>query len=122
MHQVGKSHPIPLILGDLDAEAGLEEGQSPRRHDPIIDLAVGAAEAIGEVEEEASEGAEAEEGVDHGGADGGAGPVSGDRGEEHLKGEEGAGWEEIDQHRSLGKRFLDSLGHGSPLPAAVGRR
>lgn len=118
VHQVDEPHPVPLLLGHLHPEAGLEHGEAARRDEAVVELPVGGAEAVGEVEEEAGERAEAEEELDHARAHRGARSVARGRGKEELECEEGAGGEEIDQHRGLGEGLLHALRHGPPLPAA----
>lgn len=97
--EIGEADFESVVLRDMDVgEAGLEDGETGRSDDAVVELAVGALETVSEVEEEAGEGGEGEEEVDHHGADRRAVAFAGDGGEEHLEGEEGAGGEEVHQH------------------------
>lgn len=121
MDQVHEPHPEPLVLGHVHPQAGLEDREAPRGDEPVVDLPVRAAEAVGEVEEEAGEGAEAEQRLDHQRAHRGARAVAGSGGEQQLEGEKGAGGEEVDEHGGLGEGFL----HAScdcPLPTTAACR
>lgn len=87
MNEVGESNLVPVVLGDVDGGVALEHGEAVGSHEAVEHFPVGAAEAVGEVEEEAGERAEAEEDDDHGGADGGAVAFAVHAGEDHLEGE-----------------------------------
>lgn len=111
--EVAEADLVLVVLGDVNAEPGLEHCEPARGDEAVVDLAVGALEGVGEVEEEAGEAAEGEEGVDHVGGDGGALAVGVDRRQHHLEGEEGSGGEEVGKEGGFRERFLH---------AACGRR
>ena len=93
MDEVGEPDLKPVVF--RDGHSGLEDGEAPRGDEAIVDGTVGAVEAIGEVEEEAGEGTNQEEEVDHEGVNVGALAVLVYGGEDHLKSEEGSCGEEV---------------------------
>lgn len=118
--EVTEADLVLVVLGDFDAEAGLEDCEAAGGDETVVDLAVGALEGVGEVEEEAGEAAEGEEGVDHVGGDGGALAAGVDRRQHHLEGEEGSGGEEVGEEGGFGERFLHAARDGAALAAAGG--
>lgn len=122
VHKVRQTQLKPLVVWDVHVEARLEQGQPIWGDEAVVDLAVGTPEAVGEVEEEAGESAEAQKHVDHQGGDRGAIPVAVDRRQDHLESEERARREEVHEHRGLRKGFLDTLCDGSPFPARSRRQ
>lgn len=103
-------------------KARFEHGQAFRGDEAVVGGAVGTPKTVGEVEEEAGEGAEAEEDVDHQGVHVGAVARFGDCGKNHLEGQEGSGWEEVDEHGGLGEGLLDALCNGTSFSATFFRR
>ncbi|KAI8533991.1 hypothetical protein RHMOL_Rhmol10G0054200 [Rhododendron molle] len=94
-----RNHELVLVFFIFrQFDTGVERVQPPGRDEPIVDLLV-HAEAVREVEEEAGERAQGEQGGEHEGGDAvaraAAAAVEG--GDEGLEGEEGAGGEEVDE-------------------------
>ena len=63
MDEVGEPDLKPVVF--RDGHSGLEDGEAPRGDEAIVDGTIGAVEAVSEVEEEAGEGTNQEEEVDH---------------------------------------------------------
>lgn len=87
VHEVLEPNLVPVVLGNRHvSEPRLENRQSLGCDEAVVDVAVGAVETVGEVEEEAGEGAHDEEEVDHDDVDVCALSVLVDRRENHLEG------------------------------------
>ena len=95
MDEVGEPDLKPVVF--RDGHGGLEDGEAPRGDEAIVDGTIGAVEAVSEVEEEAGEGTNKEEEVDHEGVNVGALAVLVYGGEDHLKSEEGSCGEEVSE-------------------------
>ncbi|KAG5522113.1 hypothetical protein RHGRI_034343 [Rhododendron griersonianum] len=94
--EIRKPEPVPFLFRNLHFDTGLEHGQPVGGDEPVVDPPVRPTEAVREVEEEAGERAQGEQGGDHEGGDVGAGAAATvDGGDEGLEGEEGAGGEEV---------------------------
>ncbi|KAG5527551.1 hypothetical protein RHGRI_028455 [Rhododendron griersonianum] len=94
--EIRKPESVPFLSRHLHFDAGLEHGQPVGREEPVVDPPVRPTEAVREVEEEAGERAQGEQGGDHEGGDVGARAATAvDGGDEGLESEEGAGGEEV---------------------------
>lgn len=119
MNKIIETNSVTLVFGDFNGQAGLEHCQPLWSDKAVVDVAVRRPETVSEVEEEAGEGAEAKQDVDHECADRRALPPAVHGWEDHLKGEKCPGWEEVCEHGCPGQRFLNPICHRLPFPATA---
>ena len=98
MHQVDQPHAEPRLVRHGHAQPALEQRQPSRRHEAVVYFPVRRPEAVGEVEEEAGGGADAQQRVDHGGLHGAARAVTGRGRQQHLEREKHPRRQKVDQH------------------------
>ena len=98
VHQVDQPHAEPRLVRHGHAQPVLEQRQPSRRYEAVVHFPVWRPEAVGEVEEEAGGGADAQQRVDHGGLHRAARAVTGRGRQQHLEREKRPRRQKVDQH------------------------